>query len=439
MSRRISIRLLVLAFAVLVSAVSSFAQTAYGGYSPYTIFGVGDMSRQGTAYNKSMGGVGIANRNTRYLNIMNPASLTARDSLAVMADFSMNVNNTIYRQGDLTAAKNVTNMNDFVISFPVHRKAAIMVGITPYSDTGFGYSSIYTDQDLIATSGGDVTFTASGSGSIYKGIIGGGVMFFNRLSLGAEFDYYFGNITKNYYTIFSNDSYNSLYNGTDLQVNAIGGKFGLQYEQPIAKNYRMTLGATYSTNAKIKGYYEDYRFSESSAATDTLSYKMDTISASRNIRLASEIGVGISFRKVNKWMIEFDYVYSDWRNSGVGYFSGYTETSNPFSATVSHTFRAGFEYIPNINDIRYYLNRVAYRGGAYYRKEHYTLYGSEIYSAGLTFGATLPINRMYNGVTFSVELGQRGALKNNLIRERYINISIGINIFDIWFQRPQYE
>ena len=58
---------------------------------------------------------------------------------------------------------------------------------------------------------------------------------------------------------------------------------------------------------------------------------------------------------------------------------------------------------------------------------------------GLTFGVTLPVFRWYNGLTLGFEIGQRGALREQLVRERYFNFSIGVNIFDIWFQKPKYE
>ena len=67
----------------LVISVFVHAQNGtYGAYSPYSIYGIGDLSKQGTAYNKSMGGVGIANRNNRFINIQNPAAVTARDTLS---------------------------------------------------------------------------------------------------------------------------------------------------------------------------------------------------------------------------------------------------------------------------------------------------------------------------------------------------------------------
>ena len=97
------------------------------------------------------------------------------------------------------------------------------------------------------------------------------------------------------------------------------------------------------------------------------------------------------------------------------------------------------EYVPNRNDIRYYLKKVAYRAGAYYKKDYYLLDGHGVNSVGITLGATLPIYQWYNGLTLGIDFGQRGSMENNLIRERYINFSVGVNIFDIWFRKPHYE
>ena len=86
MSRRILHKVLVSAVLAVCAAVSAHGQAA-GTYTPYSIYGVGDLSQPGTAYNKTMGGVGIALRNNSYINVTNPASVTARDSLSFMSDF----------------------------------------------------------------------------------------------------------------------------------------------------------------------------------------------------------------------------------------------------------------------------------------------------------------------------------------------------------------
>jgi len=98
------------------------------------------------------------------------------------------------------------------------------------------------------------------------------------------------------------------------------------------------------------------------------------------------------------------------------------------------------EYVPNRNDIRYYFNRVTYRGGMYYKKENFMLNGHNVYSAGLTLGATFPIPSLpSNGLTVGFEIGQRGSKKNDMIREQYFNFSVGVNLYDIWFRKYQYD
>ena len=113
-----------------------------------------------------------------------------------------------------------------------------------------------------------------------------------------------------------------------------------------------------------------------------------------------------------------------------------------FTATDAQAFRAGFEMIPNINDVRYYMRRVSYKAGCYYKKEHFLLDGNQVHSAGLTVGITLPISnqntRPNNGLSLSMDIGQKGNLKGNLVRERYIGFTIGLNAFDVWFQKNRY-
>ena len=171
------------------------------------------MSRQGTAYNRTMGGAGVATRSNRFINILNPAAVTARDSLAFMADFSLYGDNKVFAQNDIKSVNNTFNINDCVISFPLWSTSAMMVGISPYSDTGFGYSFDYTDPEVIGQTG-NISYSASGNGSIYKLFAAAGITFWDRLSVGAEMDYYFGNLTKTFTTSISDASYNSIKGST---------------------------------------------------------------------------------------------------------------------------------------------------------------------------------------------------------------------------------
>ncbi len=431
-------KFLVLVIFLVIGVCASAQDGTYGAYSPYSIYGIGDISKEGTAYNKSMGGTGIATRNRRFINYLNPAAVTARDSLAFMADFGLVQKNTMFRQGDLRSANNTFNIYNLAMSFPIYKSSAFMVGITPYSDVGYDFSSKETDPNIIGNTG-NITYNSYGIGSVYQAFVGAGVTLWKRLSLGAEMIYYFGNIDKVTNMNYDDDSYRSLNSGNELTIRGTTGKFGLQYEQRFGSDMSVIVGATYKLGTDMNGYSKNFRYANQSSVTDSLKYSVDTLGAS-GVKFADELGVGISIKKGEKWSAELNYLRSDWTNSGFDRTPGLAVVGNSrFTSTVSQSFRAGFEIVPNRNDIRYYFNTCAYRIGAYYDQSYYKLDGNNVNSMGITLGVTLPVFRWYNGISLGVDLGQRSSTRNNMIRERYATFVVGFNIHDIWFRKVQYN
>lgn len=435
----VKIERILLVFVLFSVSVCIYAQQGtYGAYSPYSIYGIGDISKEGTAYNKSMGGTGIASRNRRFINYLNPAAVTARDSLSFMADFGLVQKNTLYRQGDIKSGNNTFNIYDLVMSFPIYRSSAFMVGITPYSDVGYDFSTVETDPDIIGNTG-NISYDSYGTGSVYQMFGGAGVTLWKRLSLGAEMICYFGNISKITNMDYANSSYRSVNSGSDLMVRGITGKFGLQYEQRLGGSVSMTIGATYRLGAKMRGSATNFKYANQSSVTDTLSHEVKSFRAS-GARFADELGIGISLKGGERWNTEFNYIRSDWRKAGMDAVKGLScEGEAIFSSSVSQSFRAGFEIVPNRNDIRYYLRTCAYRAGIYYDQAYYKLDGNNVNSLGVTLGVTLPVFRWYNGISLGVDFGQKSSTRNNMIRERYAMFVIGFNIHDIWFQKPRYN
>lgn len=437
MIRKIEKVFLIVVF--LIIGICSYAQSGtYGAYSPYSIYGIGEISKQGTAYNKSMGGVGIASRNKRYINYLNPAAVTARDSLSFMADFGLSQKNTLFTQNDIRSAKNTFNVYNFVMSFPIYKSSAFMVGITPFSDVGYDFSSVETNSDIIGNAG-NVTYDSYGTGSIYQIFASAGATFWKRFSVGAEVLFLFGNIDKVTNMNFADNSYRSLNSGNDLTVRGVTGKFGLQYEQKLASNVSMVFGATYRMKSKMRGYSTDYKYAVQSSVTDTLRHNVGVLK-DEGMNFGDELGLGLSIKSGDKWCAEFDYLRSDWRSSGMDKAPGFSSVGkSSFTSSVSQSFRAGFEIVPNRNDIRYYLRRCAYRAGVYYDQSYYRLDGKDVNTIGITLGVTLPVFRWYNGISLGVDLGQRGNKNDGMIRERYAMFVVGFNIHDIWFQKPRYN
>lgn len=416
---------------LFAAAGSASAQTdgTYSGFSPYSVFGVGQLHQSGTAWNRGMGGVGIAARNNRYVNIMNPASVTARDSLSFMSDFGLGGRMSVFQEGSKRAANTVFNIDDFVISFPMWRNTAFMAGLRPMSDVGYKISASEVDVES-----GTQTFVSAGNGGIYQFFAAAGITLWDRLSLGAQFNYNFGNINKKAALGYSDASFRSSSSGDSLQVRSVSAKLGLQYAQPLSKSSSLTFGATYEFGSRMKGYSIHYR--------ELGSYDRTRSSASldeKKLMLGDELGLGIAYKYGDKFMAEFDYTRSGWANSKLDQVSGFSNVGESvFAPAVGQSFRAGLEYTPNRSDIRYYFRRVTYRAGAYFDQSYYTVDGAHVNAVGVTLGMTLPVFRWYNGISLGVDLGRRG-LAASQVKENYFGFSVGFNVFDIWFQKRPYE
>lgn len=421
--------------AFLMAALPLCAQNGtYNGYSPYSVYGVGDLHAAGTAFNASMGGVGIATRNKRFVNTMNPASVTARDSLSFMADFGLSGKYSVFTDGDLKGAKTLFNINDFVISFPMWRRTAFMVGIQPFSNTGFSMAyvdKITTGEQSIGYTG-NRAYGASGDGGINQFFAGASALLWNRLSIGAQYNLYFGTISKYSQSQFTDASYRGQTMGDTLQVRAHTAKFGLQYEQPVGASGKFVLGATYRLKARLTGHAIEY---SNVAELDLGSHEL----AKDNIWLGDEIGVGVAYNQGDKWSMEVDYLRGNWTGSNFDAVRGFRNNGvHTFSTSTMQSVKAGFEITPNRNDIRYFLRRCTYRLGAYMDQSYYQVDGHNLMSAGITLGMTVPVFQGYNGITFAIDLGQRG-FGSSFVKENYLGFHVGFNIFDIWFRKPQYQ
>ena len=432
--------LLVLTLALCTLPLSA-QNEAFTSYSPYSMYGIGDISRFGNAYNVSMGGVGIATRDKRNINILNPAAVTERDVQSFMFDFSIAEGNRYYAQKDMHSSNNTFNINSITMSFPIFKPMAMYLGIAPYSDIGYKISAWETDQTIIAHTG-SILNTVQGYGGLYNAFMGAGFSLFKGFSIGGEVDYIFGNLHKDNTFEMASSSHRSISSGYTLTLKALTGKFGAQYAFPITGEVSAVVGATYKLETSLKGTVDRFEIQTISSINDsTPSPRTYTDKLEKGkVKLASEIGTGIALKGGDKWSAEVNYLRSDWTSSGMDKVIGFANVGNAvFSASTSQSVRAGFSYVPNRNDIRYYRRRITYRAGAYWDQAYCKIDGMDLNAIGLTFGATLPVFRWSNGITLGMDFGQRGSKAGNLIRERYVNFHVGINIHDVWFIKTRYD
>jgi hypothetical protein len=94
---------------------------------------------------------------------------------------------------------------------------------------------------------------------------------------------------------------------------------------------------------------------------------------------------------------------------------------------------------------------INYRLGLYYNKTYLNINSKNINEFGITFGLGLPISKTDKGegtmikrklppmINLSFSYSNRGTLKNNLIKEQFLQFSIGLNLHDIWFVKRKFN
>ena len=177
-NRKFVTKFIIIALLSLASVFSAKAQTtdALGTYTPYSLFGVGELEKSGTAFNKGMGGLGIGVRDNRYINYNNPAAITERDTLSFMLDFGMDQKNFYNTDSKTNSAFNTANMHNIVFTAPIYKKSALIVGVTPYSNVGYKFRTLETDKELISKYG-NIEYQKYGTGSINQLFVGGATNF----------------------------------------------------------------------------------------------------------------------------------------------------------------------------------------------------------------------------------------------------------------------
>jgi hypothetical protein len=418
-------------------ATAAFAQSddATNTFSPYSMYGLGDLARPGIAYNLGMGGLGTGVRNTRILNFVNPAALTAHDSLAFMFDFGLESQNhyaASYASGKKQySAANSFNIHHIVMSFPVYDRIVVGLGLLPYSSVGYDMQRRDTTKALTAEAG-DTRYRYIGEGGITQGVFSIGVPIGKRLSLGGQAHYYFGSIDRyNIVDFQSGTGFSDLTAIHQLKVGNFGFSLGAQYEHPLKNDLQLTVGATYQFATQIGTRKVELAYTNTGSLIDTVAWNTNTGDL---MSLPATIGVGFSLHKLDRWLFGLDYVYQHWRPAG------FENKANVKPGIVpSHLVRTGFEWTPARTDFRNYLNRCSYRIGLSYEKSYMQFAGHNINDVSATIGFGFPINRWNNSVNFSAEVGRRGTTRDGLIRETYVKFSFSFSVYDIWFIKPKIE
>ena len=417
--------------------------------SPYSRYGIGDLTPNHSSFTRGMGGIAAGVADARSINSTNPASLSIIGN--TILDVSAEID---YRTLKSTnPAKKFTSANTYIsylqLAFPLTTPKmakkkmfwAMSLGMKPIAKSNY---KIEKNERRPIDS---LNTLYEGSGGLNQAFLGTGLRYKN-LSIGINAGYMFGNKDNSTQLIFINDTvYYAISNSANKTT--YGGLFingGLQYDIILKKdkkneiekflrlgiygNMRQNLKAT---NNKIR---ETIVFDQNGNPLRVDSVLDQKVKGT--ISYPAMGGIGFAYQDLH-WMAGADFEYGNWAN--YRFFGAKDNVQDNW------TVRAGVQYYPAKDNtpVKKYFNFVKYRAGLYYGSD-YIKVNKNRPEYGFTVGTGMPLTSLrkisYTGeyvvLNTGLEFGSRGNKQTNL-RESIFRFNIGISMNARWFQKPKYN
>lgn len=411
----------VLLFSVLMlgSCLTAIAQSSTN--SPYTRYGLGDLSDRGFANNAAMGGVGYGMRYSGNINLTNPASISSVDSLSFMFDLGMSLKSSNYKENGITSNAKNSSFDYIAMQFRLHKRLGFAIGFTPFSNVGYNFSTttpVEGNEDYTATN------TFYGDGGLQQVTAGLGFKILDNLSIGASAGYIYGSLDYQSSVAFNTNSDQTIvYNS--VRVKSYVADFGLQYTQKVGKEDNLTLGLVYGL-----GHVLGSTDTRGIQVTDNENYSVTNETVLKDAYgIPHTFGAGLAYTHKDNLTIGADYTLQKWSSVK------YQNLDNMYKDRTK--IAIGAEYLPNPLG-RNYLQRIRYRVGFNYATPYLKLpqyEGPSEYSISAGFG--FPLN-VFQYKTILSLTGQYVRVKpsvSNLLSEDRFVIKLGLTFNERWFMK----
>jgi len=426
------IKKIIVSISLLFSLVS-FAQE--GTSSPYSFYGIGDVRFRGTVENRSMAGLSVVT-DSIHINLQNPAMYSSLKLTSFSVGGTFSVNQLKTNQKDEKAQR--TTLDYLAIGIPL-KKVGLGFGLIPYSSVGYNIkNSVYAPD-------GRTDNYYKGTGGLNKVFFGFGYQLAKNFSFGADVQYNFGKIDtrslSTQFTLNSSNEYEQVQYSTretnSSSASGVNFNAGLSYNTKLYKNISLFSSLTYTPEATIT--LNNERFiaivqSVDGVAEAIVGDEEEITVADTKLKMPSKFSFGLGIGDTKKWIVGTELTFQGTSNFG----NRFNDIDN-VSYENATRFTVGGYYIPNYKSFTNYFERVVYRGGFRFENTGLVINNQPIEDAAVTLGLGLPLRGAFSNVNVGFELGNRGTQKGGLVREHYMNFSIGLSLNDRWFQKRKYD
>ena len=412
----------------MLSTVTISAQR--NSASPYSYFGIGENFEAVTVEQASMGGIGVALKDKFHLNFTNPAANA--DLTVATYGIGGSVSFLTLKEENASQSGNSTNLRYISLAFPIGKKAGFSVGLQPFSSVGYSLleNSDITDATLYSGEGGTNKIYASFGMYVYEG-----------LSLGIEAGYIFGNFEN---SVLNQRSNAVLATKHEENVDIRGGqiKFGAQYKKELKNKLDLYTGAsiTLGNDLSATGSERMYSLSFIGSGQELPRALLFDKPINDDVNIPMKTVFGFGLGKENKWYVGVNQQMQ----SALGANSSLISNGAGYKYDDSSKFSIGGYYIPKVNSISSYWDRVTYRAGLRFEDTGLLVKTTNDFTAikdfGINVGLGLPLPRQLSNINIGFEYGQKGTTDNNLAKENYFNIRLSLSLNSIkWFNKRKID
>ncbi|MDR2971221.1 MAG: hypothetical protein LBU83_04745 [Bacteroidales bacterium] len=400
--------------------------------SPYSGFGIGNISSRTNNVLSAMGGVGYALQNPYYINFKNPASFAAFDSLSFVGDLSFSIINQQLKTDNQNQSGTIAHLDYFAIGLPVLRIWRTSAGIMPFSDVGYGI--IEQHKDTIFKT---ITNKYTGTGGLQLLYWGNAFKVYKGFTIGVNISYLFGTINSvNFAEYSTENSFNTMIsNFRYLDGIYISG--GIQYHATIKEKNHISIGVVYENSIKvwsrenlmILNYFDTY---SPNLYFDTIDYKTGKNAEKSIVKLPQIIGGGIAYGYKDRLITSLDLTWQNWKQFRM---------SNSKDNLINNLVTAfGVQFTPNPTSSKYY-NKINFRLGTRISTGYMLVEDKKISEIGVSFGLGFPIRTLNSrsSVNMMFEYSRLGTINNNLILQNYFKVSFNFILQERWYQRRKLE
>lgn len=418
----------VVAIALIAGTFSKLDAQNNSTLSPYTRYGIGDLSHRSTSMSRSMGGIGIGVRNSQMINPLNPASYTSVDSLTFIFDLGFSATASTMQEAGKMESRWLGNFDYLTLLFPLGRYAALSAGVLPYASVGYNYGF---NEKISGASEDTYQKRFSGTGNLSNAYLGLAVRPIRWWSLGVNAQYLFGSIDHLRRVTYTHSSSDNIRFDDNLSLKGFSVELGTQLYFPVGADNQLVLGATFAPRMGISSQRVLTQMIERSQKTPAL-VSSDTVKSSSDYSLPETYGLGISFSKNNKLMLGADVSYSRWAAALWDHLSEY-------KAEDTWKVRLGGSYTPEQRSFSYW-KKMQYRMGASWENSYISFLNATNEQVrynkwGVSLGVTFPLVDRRSSLDLSVEYNRLQPNRQGTLAENYFHISVGLRFNEGWFKK----